>query len=364
MEHSRDEEFSIAERYFENNPKATKLNRKESNLSSSYIYCKHIFDANTKIFRLANKNETNQIIGTGEFARVKHAQDQQGTSYAIKIQEIVSFKLETLAQNELTISYHAGISDGFWSRHKNKRYQPMFNLGLALSPEVLKPLSNEIRLKLAIDLLIEVNKLHTGKIPYAHKDIKPKNIVIDQCFNLKLIDFGFSTNNIHDQTVSGTPEYMAMDLKSFVKFLNTPHQRKIEFIKQHRRTTNPFKADVIATLRTIYNPLAEMQNDCLFTQNYFNALPAELMNYLDTSEIKELMLAENTNYLTFIAALLIYYHENKCIVHELTSLLNDSERQLNIIEQYKQSERYTPDELSTLKSSFTPDSAHSSHPIP
>lgn len=50
-----------------------------------------------------------------------------------------------------------------------------------------------------------------------HRDIKLENVMLDQNFNVKLIDFGFSTCIPNDKKVKlfcGTPSYMAPEIVS------------------------------------------------------------------------------------------------------------------------------------------------------
>lgn len=52
--------------------------------------------------------------------------------------------------------------------------------------------------------------LHTNG--YSHRDIKPENMMLDSGFNLKIADFGFSSNQALNETKRGTDGYMAPEI--------------------------------------------------------------------------------------------------------------------------------------------------------
>lgn len=65
------------------------------------------------------------------------------------------------------------------------------------------------------ELTLALNALHT--MGYAHRDVKPENILLDRCGHLKLADFGNATALNKDGTVTslspvGTPDYIAPEL--------------------------------------------------------------------------------------------------------------------------------------------------------
>ena len=59
-------------------------------------------------------------------------------------------------------------------------------------------------------IIAALEYLHTNG--YSHRDIKPENMMLDSEFNLKLADFGFSSNQALNETKRGTDGYMAPEI--------------------------------------------------------------------------------------------------------------------------------------------------------
>ncbi len=65
--------------------------------------------------------------------------------------------------------------------------------------------------------------LHSQGI--AHRDIKLENVLLDADLNIKLIDFGFSTQQTSPKKAKlfcGTPSYMAPEIVSRIEYLGQP----------------------------------------------------------------------------------------------------------------------------------------------
>ena len=72
-------------------------------------------------------------------------------------------------------------------------------------------------------MLKAVNHLHEKG--FAHRDLKPENMLLDENFDLKLIDFGFAANiqgpdqTGYMQTMLGTPMFMAPEIIQGNKYM-------------------------------------------------------------------------------------------------------------------------------------------------
>lgn len=77
--------------------------------------------------------------------------------------------------------------------------------------------------KIFSQLISALNYLHSKCI--AHRDIKLENVMLDHRGNVKLIDFGFSTQIPNTQKIKlfcGTPSYMAPEIVKKIEFCGPP----------------------------------------------------------------------------------------------------------------------------------------------
>ncbi len=186
-----------------------------------------------------------------------------------------------IANNESAISRDLSKSrDTFWVDKDRQTIKTIIYTYLGVSLEkYLKEnknnLTDEQRLDLGIKVTRVLHELHSGlasktKEMYAHLDIKPGNITIDDDGNVHLIDFGFSEKN---------PNEMMKKLKGTRDFLMPCDDHSIQA---------KWEMDVFALMRTLYTPpvfkilSADLDRyiECQRNNNAYNAciLTDEIVN--------------------------------------------------------------------------------------
>ena len=76
-----------------------------------------------------------------------------------------------------------------------------------------------LKRKLALDVAKGVHYLHSMDPPKLHRDLKSLNVVIDQAYNAKLADFGWTRNKGKRMTTKiGTYQWMAPEVIVGVKY--------------------------------------------------------------------------------------------------------------------------------------------------
>ncbi len=209
------EEWNFAKQQLIDATSGTKLGYKilPKSLSSKHSFIK----IKDKIYCIAKGNSNDAVLSQGSMAEAKYALDEQGNLFIIKIDQT---KVSREEQNESAILLDLSIGLGSEVRpDKNKRYTILKYLGKNLEQIINDKshiLSEEERLELATKFAWQVYKLHNGlssvsKTAYAHNDMKPDNVTVDDQGNVNLIDFGLSTVNPHEKSsiITGAFAYTA-----------------------------------------------------------------------------------------------------------------------------------------------------------
>lgn len=346
-EEQQQRELQLAKVWFNENPTKTKYSRKESGFASSYL------KTDQGITRLKNKSEKDRVKAEGAFGKVKSTQRLPEPTVVKKQRLLGSVTLE-FVQKEAKINVDLGIAaSGLTVREfpsldfpefiRRYVYQELYDLGKPLSQEMAHAtrFNAKQRLDLAIQLLLKVDDLHHGRLSksgksYAHRDIKPDNILVDADGNLTLIDFSFSSTELYktNTEIAGTPEYLPIDRADFEKL---GHEKAMP---KSKKTLNYLVDDRIATLRTIYNPIRGCTDESIFNDACFSSLPQPLKNLLDTSTMApHLNLERGHENVRFLAAVLILYKRNPNITQlQIDKIRNDVELQDALIEYHKNNE--------------------------
>ncbi|HBB52493.1 MAG TPA: hypothetical protein DCZ80_01150, partial [Legionellales bacterium] len=213
----------------------------------------------------------------------------------------------------------------------HKFYQGLIHRGQPLNV-YLNRISIDIpfaeRFDYAIQLLLEVSQLHTGKASktgksYAHRDIKPANVCRDEQGKIHLIDFGMAISGDLTQSHKancGTRLYKPFDLgyDGYVdgSVVTTPSY---------------FFDDKIACLRTIFHPKRDL--DSLLSLLEYKKLPDSIKTLLETKRIRTCLSQDYD--LKNIAAVLIFYRFNpKCTEEDVQKTLKDNHLADRIVEIY------------------------------
>ena len=94
-------------------------------------------------------------------------------------------------------------------------YIPRGNIYSLIPKHGKKKQSNQLIASIIKDVAKSVYFLHKMNPPIIHRDIKPENVLMDENYNIKLTDFGWSNyldNEEKRSTVCGTPIYLAPEM--------------------------------------------------------------------------------------------------------------------------------------------------------
>ncbi|KAL3196194.1 hypothetical protein MRX96_045309, partial [Rhipicephalus microplus] len=152
--------------------------------------------------------EVKTVIGRGHFGDIRMVKEKAtGDIYAMKILR----KDETLSQREVAFFEEErdilarAAQTGPWLTRLQYAFQDAGHLYL------------EARFYLA-ELTLAIHALHS--LGYAHRDVKPDNVLIDRTGHIKLADFGSAAKLSDKKSISsrlpvGTPHYVAPEVLSF-----------------------------------------------------------------------------------------------------------------------------------------------------
>ncbi|MGJ3493400.1 protein kinase domain-containing protein [Piscirickettsia salmonis] len=214
-------------------------------LTKKQVYLTHRYlrGADGEIFVKSN----GKALGAGTFGKVTFGQTENGQMWAIKksptmviLPEKGKVNLLPSLLKESDIAVDLGKARrSFQDKYGSKYYQIYQFLGTPLDKHLSEnALGEEQRFDLAIKIAQAVYHLHVGsyarsKALYAHLDLKPANICVDDQGQVHLIDYGFS------ESLTGT----LSRLKGTLIFLP---QQPVGISKE--------ALDVFALLRILYLP--------------------------------------------------------------------------------------------------------------
>lgn len=212
-------------------------------LSNRGLSHDEITDLDVNVHKKDKKNE----YGSGGYARVKKANtliDEKRVELATKIQKLKRkgrFESQHGAggrgAQELNLENEAAIigdrSQG--SSHvqlgTNKAYIHMKALGEPITVKT-KNADTTKKIDYAIKFLIEVDRIHQGEgsetsTQYAHRDLKPPNVLVDDQDNLHIIDPGLATTDLQNKNAEagGSIYYAPLDqdvINHYLKPLKEP----------------------------------------------------------------------------------------------------------------------------------------------
>lgn len=255
--------------YFEDMPIGTKIKYGFTlrgvpvsvNANGVYVFKNSYIKLEKDIYALGRGEQA--IVGEGTSGKVKYVQSlSSNILYVVKILRyiVAESKLDCL-KSEIKVLDDLGLYRDGGSRNESstkKQYIVMPNAGMSLDKyiELYPELNNTTRYDLAIKLCWSVHNLHRGNTSrtstrYAHRDIKPQNIVIKDD-SVQLIDVG---------TCQVNPDNEPEDWCRTDAYL--PNLNTYLHIKMTAR-----KLDVLALKRVIYMP-----HQMLCFQGYKEDLP-------------------------------------------------------------------------------------------
>ena len=177
-----------------------------------------------------------KLIGTGAYASVKSALlKSENKKVALKIYEKYRLSDPSKKKNvsrEIEILrklIHSNIVKLFEvvetpkQLHLVLEYIPGGSLGSYLKKKPNKRLEEEECKYIYKQIVHAISYIHSQKV--THRDLKLENLLINESFIVKIIDFGFSTCFSHEKKVKifcGTPTYMAPEIVTRKEYSGPP----------------------------------------------------------------------------------------------------------------------------------------------
>lgn len=173
-------------------------------------------------------------LGQGSFAKVYDGYDKKSKQQvAIKVidkRQITEPKRRALIQTEVSIlarMKHNNITEFFRLVEDHKRLFIVMQLCGSLTLNVFcrqfpdKRLNEEQAYALFSQIVKGVKYMHDHNV--AHRDLKLTNILVDDEYTVKIIDFGFACEaNDKHRMYCGTPSYMAPEIVEKKSYLPKP----------------------------------------------------------------------------------------------------------------------------------------------
>ncbi|OGV25693.1 MAG: hypothetical protein A3F18_01300 [Legionellales bacterium RIFCSPHIGHO2_12_FULL_37_14] len=321
-----------AEEYFRKNPNDNKMRREKTNDDCSVIRIKNGDEYETYLMATHGND-----LGEGSFGRVKLAvrlspKDDSLSLYVVKREwsntELQQQEADTLSQFGLMQGEKMERTSTTTKREINKIqvvephkfYTVMPYLGKELYKELgSKSFSEDQKLDIAINVALEINKLHTEK-QYAHGDLKLNNILLDANNAVRLIDFGFAkpiNSPFLSGRISGTPGYLPGFLWTGNHFANTP------MVNHYWQNLGNYEAvDVFALKRTINQDYLSKRRGLVNVGDFWQTNRV-LANMLDT--IDEDVAVRRKDTAAMLAANLILHRLN---IYPLCTLSDEDSKKI------------------------------------
>ena len=182
-----------------------------------------------------NKYKKIEIIGKGGFGTIYKVKDiKTNNFYALKLITIVKndkekkkeYEKEILIMKNIKNKYIIELIDYFYEENEG------YCIVMELCDGNLRDILNKFKpkglpLNIINKIFIQLNEALKAMInkEFIHRDLKPENILIKYTdtnktnFDIKLTDFGFSTNeiksSIHTYSIAGTPNYIAPEVETY-----------------------------------------------------------------------------------------------------------------------------------------------------